>query len=428
MKKCNKLFLILFGICLLIVGLIFLLINYLAVPKIVLYGNKAVSLEFSTKYKEEGYSANFFGKDYTNKVKIKDNINYDKLGEYTIEYSTKNKIGTKHEIKSRNIKIIDTTKPVIELNGSDIVLDLNEKYNELGYKAIDNYDGDISGNVKIESDLDINKEGSYKIIYTVLDSSGNKAVVERNVIVTLKNVTSVPILTYHNFMSAEEKKQYYPYDNLVLPVSQFENQLKYLKENGYNTISLDKFYKWYKGEIILTKKDVVIVIDDGNISSYIYAIPLLEKYGFQATIFVITDRIKKQEQTWDPSKSRFFDEYKINDVRANHKNIDLQSHTHSLHQLFDGKPIITVKTKEEIENDFKISKEILNAEYLAFPFGANSQFTGEVLSKLGYKMAFAFGANGYGRATKNDDQYYIKRVNITSETTQRDFINWLEVR
>ena len=63
---------------------------------------------------------------------------------------------------------------------------------------------------------------------------------------------------------------------------------------------------WYNKKISLTGKNIVITIDDGNLSQYVYAVPLLEKYGFNATIFVVTSRINDYKVTWNPKKNQFF--------------------------------------------------------------------------------------------------------------------------
>lgn len=330
--------------------------------------------------------------------------------------------------KQNKATIVDNEPPVIELKGNNILLMVGDTYLEPGYNAFDNYDGNITSKVVVSGNVDTNKAGVYKLEYTVQDSSNNKFEIERVITVCEDNVDSVPILTYHNFMSEKEKSQFAPKDKYTVTIESFEKQLQYLKENGYKTITLDDFYMWYTNQIALTEKDVVMVIDDGNISQYHYAIPLIEKYGFNATIFVITGRITNNDVEWDPSQLQFFNQNIIDDIENNHKSIKLESHTNNLHQLIDNQVAIKVKTDEEIENDLKISKEILDASYLAYPYGWNTASSTEILKKLGYKMAFAFGQGNYGRASKTDDQYYIKRVNITAETSMREFVNWLEER
>lgn len=130
-----------------------------------------IILNYGKKYKEPGYTAKLFGKDYTKKIKIQNKINPKKLGSYTINYSVK--IGGITYKKNRNVKIIDKEKPKIKLTGkknTDVCP--NNEYKEEGYKATDNYDGNITKKVKVNK----SKE---KIVYTVADSSGNKKEVIR---------------------------------------------------------------------------------------------------------------------------------------------------------------------------------------------------------------------------------------------------------
>lgn len=397
-------------------------------PKLILTDENDIIIEYPNEYKNDGYKAVFFGTDVTKDVIVKTNFDAKKVGEYKINYIVKNKLGIFSNKVQRKIKVVDTVPPQIELIGNDILLLVGDDYKEPGYTATDNYDGNITDKVVVEGNIDINKTGEYKLKYTVEDSSNNSFEIERTITVAQNNVSSVPILTYHGFMSREEKDQYVKGEKYTISAETFEEQLKYLKDNGYRTITLDDFYKWYTHQIFLTEKDVVIVIDDGNISQYQYAIPLIEKYGFNATIFVITGRIKDTDVKYDPAKTQFFSQAIIDDIKNNHKSIRLESHTNNLHQLIDGQAAIKVKTDEEIEEDLKISKEKLDANYMAFPYGWNTPSSAKILSKLEFKMAFAFGYGNYGRATMSDDQYYIKRVNINAETTMNEFIYWLEER
>lgn len=148
---------------------IFLLYNPFLTLK--LMGNSTISLEVMTNYDEEGYEAKFLNNDLTKDVKIIPNIDVNKVGEYTITYTIKALLTTKSI--ERKIKIVDETKPEIILNGEkNIKLCPNHEYNEEGYNAVDNYDGDITDKVqkKIENNV---------IQYTVLDSSNNENKQER---------------------------------------------------------------------------------------------------------------------------------------------------------------------------------------------------------------------------------------------------------
>ncbi|MGH7412105.1 MAG: polysaccharide deacetylase family protein, partial [Candidatus Methylomirabilis sp.] len=94
----------------------------------------------------------------------------------------------------------------------------------------------------------------------------------------------VPILTYHDIEPVSKNR-------FAITTELFEQQLKYLKENGYVVVTLDDLDRFLRYEQPLPKKAVVITIDDGYKSAKTIAAPLLKKYGFPATFFIYTDFI-----------------------------------------------------------------------------------------------------------------------------------------
>ena len=422
--KKRKRKVIIISLIIIIIGFIITAFFLLYIPDIKLEGSNNITISYNDKYRESGYHADIFGINMDKRIIINNNIDYHKTGKYEVEYKIKNILGQTKNIR-REITIIDNENPIIELKDGDVSIPVGEEYKEPGYSAKDDFDGNISDKVIVNSNLDNNIKGEYEITYEVEDSSGNKDIKKRKVTVYEIDVTSVPILTYHQFMKDDEKRIYASNDKYTMPISSLEQQLKYLSNNEYKSISLDDFYSWYVGNIKLTKKDIVIVIDDGNISAYKYAMPLLEKYGFQATIFVITGRITNSEQIWDPSKLKFLNYGMINDIRTNHKSIALASHTHNLHTTIDGGCAMGVKNEAEIYEDVMISKEIIKSDFIAYPYGCHTSATSAALKRAGYKMGFEFGDNK--RATRNDDVYGVKRLNINANVSMEQFIKWLEV-
>jgi hypothetical protein len=70
----------------------------------------------------------------------------------------------------------DTTPPVITLDGANpLNVNKGDAYAEPGYTATDDVDGDISINVKVSGNVDVNTEGIYYLKYNVQDAAGNKA-------------------------------------------------------------------------------------------------------------------------------------------------------------------------------------------------------------------------------------------------------------
>lgn len=161
----------------LVIALILLVINNYSYPELKLLGKKEINLSLNEKYIDPGYKIVPNNKKY--KVVIDNNIDENKIGSYEVKYSlqVKNKIIN----KVRKVNVIDNISPEITLKGSDnIKLYESSDYEEPGFIAFDNYDGDITKNVIVQNDI---KEeiGDYKITYIVEDSSGNKTMVTRNV-------------------------------------------------------------------------------------------------------------------------------------------------------------------------------------------------------------------------------------------------------
>lgn len=142
-------------------------------PKFELNKSPKIELAYGEKYQEPGFKVTKFGKDYTKKVKVKNKINKNKLGTYDIIYEVKiNGITYK---KTRKVKLVDKEKPVITLTGNEnVTVCPNAEYQEEGYKAIDNYDGDITDKVKITKEEN-------QITYSVKDTSGNITKITRTI-------------------------------------------------------------------------------------------------------------------------------------------------------------------------------------------------------------------------------------------------------
>ena len=108
--------------------------------------------------------------------------------------------------------------------------------------------------------------------------SGETEILDGGVTETVR----LPIVMYHH-LSPKAKL----WNDYVLPVEQFGNDLKYLKERGYESVTLTQLLAWYDGEASLPEKPFMITFDDGFESTDIYARPILEKYEFTAIVAVI---------------------------------------------------------------------------------------------------------------------------------------------
>ena len=168
-------------------------------PVITLNGASTLDLNVGEVYTELGATAtdNVDGDISGNIVIGGDSVNTNLAGTYVVTYNVSDAAGNAATEVVRTVNVnADTTAPVITLNGSStITLDLGQTYTELGATAIDNVDGDISGNIVIGGDsVNTNLAGTYVITYNVSDAAGNAAIqVTRTV--TINPDTTAPVIT-----------------------------------------------------------------------------------------------------------------------------------------------------------------------------------------------------------------------------------------
>lgn len=270
-------------------------------PKFELTKGQNITLKYGQKYKEPGYKVTKFGHDYSKNVKITNKINKNKLGTYDIIYQVKINGLTFKQI--RKVKLIDKEKPKITLTGNqNITICPNKEYKEEGYKAIDNYDGDITSKVQVITKNNI-------ITYKVEDSSGNKTELTRTI--TKEDKTSPTIILKGNqsqtIYIGESWKEpgYTAADNcdndltskVVISGSVNTNKvgtykINYtVKDSTSNTFSIDRTVKVInkpvKNNSTVNKGIIYLTFDDGPKEGTTNVIlDILKEENVKATFFV----------------------------------------------------------------------------------------------------------------------------------------------
>lgn len=388
-------------------------------PRISLIGKNELILKVNSKYIEQGAKASFRKNDISKNIIIDNNIDNNKIGSYEIIYTIKANDVTKSV--RRVVKVIDDEKPIITLEGAkEITYLINRKYQEKGYSATDNYDGDLTDKVNVTNNINFLKEGTYEVKYEVTDSSNNVSTEVRKVIYVkpkLKELpsedalaTSIAVLNYHFFYDPNNNE--YCGGSNCMTVATFEEELKYLKDKNYKTLTIDEFKQWMYGEIELPARSVLLTIDDGAMGTGKHngnkLIPLLEKYEMHATLFLVSSWWGVQNY-----ESSF---------------LDIQSHSNNMHDeaycngVARGAKMLCLE-KEDVLNDLKESISILNSD-MAFchPFYVFTEESIEIIKEAGFKLAF--GGGGY-KATKLSNKYNIPRYHMYSYTTIEEFNNMI---
>ncbi|MFQ5822761.1 MAG: polysaccharide deacetylase family protein [bacterium] len=194
----------------------------------------------------------------------------------------------------------------------------------------------------------------------------------------------VPILTYHMVQPR--------FDLGITHVTpkRFEQQIKYLFDSGYKTISLNDYIDQNYDN---NNKTIIITFDDAYSSVYEYAFPILKKYNFIATIFVITSyvgnwniwdynflRCKFLHCTWEQLRNLISAGWEIGSHTATHRNLKALSDSEIWHEVNNSKGLI----ENQIQRNINI---------ISYPFGKYNQRILEFVKEAGYEGGCTLGQN-----------------------------------
>lgn len=118
------------------------------IPIIKYQGQNIETVEYGTTYEDKGIKVYARFKNISDQVIVENNVNLNQLGDYNITYKVP--FLGKYKTYTRTVKVVDTEAPKIELKGdSNYKLQYGKNYEEPGFTAIDNYDGDVTNNVTV---------------------------------------------------------------------------------------------------------------------------------------------------------------------------------------------------------------------------------------------------------------------------------------
>lgn len=270
----------------------------------------------------------------------------------------------------------------------------------------------------------------------------------------------VPVFCYHSLRGSGGPARVFKvllYVVLSLPVlddnevwtqtrGAFEKQMRYLHENGYHTITLDDLDAWQNGRRSLPPKPIAITFDDGDRSVYDYAWPILEKYGFKASYFVITKQVGRE---WEGLNFLSWDE-----LRELYESgiFTIESHTHDLHykvgDRHSSRPVFAAASdgqhsfddydrwEDKVLDDLERSRELIATHvgraprHLAWPFGGSNPTIDELALVAGFDRTYLLreGMNEsfVGSDLSELERVPVRRYAISARTSLRAFKKMLE--
>ena len=223
---------------------------------------------------------------------------------------------------------------------------------------------------------------------------------------------TVPILMYHSI-------GYKDGDSFFVSPENFSRQLDYISRKGYEVISLDELVSIIKDNKSFKRNKVVITFDDGYKDNFTHAYPVLKRYGFPATIFLVTDLIGKKSSatekefvSWDDVIVMSHDGISLGGHTKTHVDLGLMTDERLAFEEIAG-------SKQAIEK--RIGKPI---DYFCYPTGSFNERIKELVKKAGYKGACT---TNRGFVKLNRDVYELKRIKVTNSDTNKPFGFWAKL-
>ena len=229
-------------------------------------------------------------------VSVEGQVEYDKLGEYELTYFAKHDgvTGTANV----TVKVQDTLAPVLTLvSNPEHYTSPVGTYQEEGFSAIDNFDGDITANVVAEE-----REG--KVYYTVKDSSGNEATAERTIIykdviapvITLNGGQNVTVYiggvySEAGFSAVDEcdgdLTASVTVEGSVNPEQEGLYPITYtVTDSSGNVGQIVRSVRVKSRVVVSGDKTIYLTFDDGPCAYTQQLLDVLDKYNVKATFFV----------------------------------------------------------------------------------------------------------------------------------------------
>jgi len=214
-------------------------------------------------------------------------------------------------------------------------------------------------------------------------------------------------LMYHRFVTDKEYRSCRGSERVYsLPVSQFEDQLRYLRDHGYSSVTMSDAVAFARGERELPPSSVLITIDDGCRSVLTRAAGLLRRYGMKAILFVTTDPNAYVFEKGGMDQARLSDD----ELRAIPGDvIELGAHSVTHHPL-------TTLADPELMNELRGSREVLervlgrSVRFMAVPGGWYDDRVRRAAIAAGYEGVCA---SSVGSVRPGCDPFEMPRINVS---------------
>lgn len=207
----------------------------------------------------------------------------------------------------------------------------------------------------------------------------------------INKAASAIVLCYHNIEDNSKLKA------LTISVAEFEKEMQTIKDSGFTVIRMQEFLAFRRGEKEIPTKCCIITIDDGWVSGYENAWPVLKKYGYPFTLFIYVNYVGTggKSMSWE----------QLAEMRD--AGVDIECHTYShsnlkvpgggmdkTHSALVKNEVATLGVDGWMRKEIVESKQVLEKQLgikcnaFAYPFGIYNTKARDLVKEAGYEAAF----------------------------------------
>lgn len=243
----------------------------------------------------------------------------------------------------------------------------------------------------------------------------------------------VPIIMYHSVLKHPGGDRY------TVPLTGLESDLKYISENGYNTIVFRDLIDYVYEGTELPENPVILTFDDGFYNNYVYVYPLLKEYDARAVISIVGAYTDMYTENQDTNANYAYLTWDTAAELARSGVIEIQNHTYNMHSVNGSRRGCQRKSGESEEeyraaltNDLgamqKKCEEKLGAEpeVFTYPFGLVSSESIDIVKDMGFKASLSCteGVNDISRDPEG--LYLLKRCIRTPDKSLEEILRTID--
>lgn len=218
------------------------------------------------------------------------------------------------------------------------------------------------------------------------------------------DAVEVPILLYHRIAVSPINSQYY------VPPDKFEEQMKLLHDWEYTIIPIDLLIKAIEDGADLPPRPIIITFDDGDISVYETAFPIMQKYGLTGVVYIVGGYLNEPGyMSTEQIKELYAAGWEIGSHSMTHRDLRKLDPYYQKIEIADSRELLQEETGSSVDS-------------FAYPFGFIGETAGRLVHNAGYTAGMGLGfTNDQG----SSNLFWLQRRDIHGEYDIKRFISFL---